>query len=82
MSAVLTEPSEEAIADPTGSAVKRGARTVIQGGAAGVILEAIDAFGLYQFTTRQFAVSLVVLSALVSLVQNKLENDAGRGILR
>jgi len=72
----------EAIAEPTTSAAKRGARTIIQGSAAGAILEAIDAFGLYEFTTRQFAVSIIILSAIVSFVQNKVENDKGTGLLR
>lgn len=72
----------EAIADPTNSAAKRGARTIIQGGVAGVILEAISAFNIYEFTTRQFAVSLIILAAIVSFVQNKIENDKGSGLLR
>jgi len=72
----------EAIAEPTSSAAKRGARTVIQGGAAGIILEAISAFNIYEFTTRQAAVSLIILSAALSFAQNKLENDKGSGLLR
>ncbi len=72
----------EAIAEPTTSAAKRGARTVIQGGAAGIILEIISAFNLYEFTARQAAISLIALTAVVSFIQNKLENDKGVGLLR
>ena len=72
----------EAIAEPTTSAAKRGARTVIQGSAAGIILEIISAFNLYEFTARQAAVSLIALTAVVSFTQNKIENDKGVGILR
>jgi len=72
----------EALAEPATSAAKRGARGVIQGGVAGAILEAVSAFNIYEFTTRQFAVSLIILAAIISFVQNKIENDRGSGFLR
>lgn len=55
------------------SAAVKGARTGVQGGAAVVILEAVEAFGLYDLDERQYAVALVILAAVISWAQNALE---------
>lgn len=64
------------------AAVTRPVRTGAQGGAAYLIIEAIDAFDLYDFDGRQYAVAMLILTALVSLGQTLFENRIGHGLLR
>lgn len=66
----------------TRDAGKKGVRTTIQGGAAVVILEAIDAFNIVDLTTRQYAVLLVILGGIIAFVQNVTENKVGWGFLK
>ena len=59
-------------------AVARPARTVIQSGPGWVIIEVVEAYGLYDFTDRQYGVTLLLLTAAASVVQNFLENRRGK----
>lgn len=59
------------------SATVRGARTGIQGGAAAILLEAGEAFSMFDLDERQYAVALVLLTALLSFAQNLLEQRRG-----
>lgn len=63
-------------------AVTRPTRTGVQGGIAYLVLEGIEAFGLYDFTGRQWAWALVAGTALVSWIQTLTENRLGAGFLR
>lgn len=62
--------------------VTRPTRTGVQGGAAYAILEFLVAFDLVDLTGRQWAVSMLILTAVVSFAQTALENRAGVGFLR
>lgn len=53
-----------------------------QGGAAYLFMEFIGAFNLVELTERQFGIVLVILTAVVSLIQNRVENHIGFGFLR
>lgn len=61
-------------------AVARPARTGVQGGVAWAILEFISAYELYDFTERQLIVTTVVLTAVVSYLQNAFENHRSKGL--
>lgn len=63
------------------SAVARTARTAIQGGPAWAIVEGIDAF-FYDFNDRQFGIAVILLTMLISFIQNTVENGLGKGLLR
>lgn len=54
------------IANPT--------RTAAQGGAGWLVAEAIEAFGLYDFTERQWPLVIIVLGSAISALQNFGEN--------
>lgn len=64
------------------AAVTRPTRTAVQGGAAYVIVELVEAFDLYDFTGRQYAITLLALTAVLSSVQAFAENRLGVGFLR
>ena len=64
------------------AAVTRPARTAVQGGAAYILVELVEAFGLYDFTGRQYAITLLALTTLLASVQAALENRLGVGLLR
>lgn len=55
-------------------AVARPVRGLGQGGAGWVVTEAIEAFGLYDFTDRQYGLAVFLLSALFSFLQTTAEN--------
>lgn len=54
--------------------VARPVRGGVQGGAAFLVVEAIEAFEIFDFTERQFGVTILVLSLVFSFIQNVLEN--------
>lgn len=62
-------------------AVARPTRGVLQGGAGWVVTEGIDAF-LWDMNDRQYGIAVIILGALVSFIQNTVENRAGVAILR
>ena len=62
--------------------VARPVRTVVQGGPVWVVMEVIEAYNVYDFTDRQWGVTLLAGTALVSAVQNWIENRQGKGLLR
>lgn len=64
------------------AAVTRPTRTGVQGGAAYAVLEFLVAFNLIALDGRQWAISMVVLTAVVSWLQNLAENRFGHGFLR
>jgi hypothetical protein len=63
-------------------AVARPVRGLGQGGVGWVVVEAIEAFNIYDFTEKQYGLAVVIISALVSFLQNLLENKLGKGLLR
>lgn len=60
-------------------AVARPARTLIQSGPGWAVIELIESYELYDFTDRQYGITLLLLTALASFVQNRLENRRGKG---
>lgn len=56
-------------------------RTAAQGGAGWLATEFIDAW-IYDMNDRQYGIAVLVIGALVSLVQNYVENRTGKAILR
>lgn len=60
--------------------VARPARTAIQSGPGWVIIEVIEAYDLYDFTDRQYGVTLLILTVLASVIQNAVENHRGKGL--
>lgn len=59
-------------------AVARPARTAIQSTPAFAVIEILEAFEVYNFTDRQYGITLMVLTAIVSFVQNAAENSRGK----
>lgn len=56
-------------------------RTAGQGGAAWTIMELIEAYNLYDFTDRQWAITLVAGTVAVSWLQNTVEKWRGRKLV-
>lgn len=63
-------------------AVARPVRGVGQGGAGWAVIEVVEAFHIYEFDERQSIISIIILTALVSFLQNTIENRLGKGLLR
>jgi hypothetical protein len=63
------------------TSVANPVRTGLQGGAAWVVTEGIDAF-LYDMDDRQYGVALVGLAMVFSFIQNVAENHFGVGLFR
>ena len=63
------------------SAVARATRTGIQGTPAWALTEGIDAF-LVDLSDRQYGIAVVLLTILISFIQNTIENGFGKAILR
>lgn len=57
-----------------GTAVANPLRTGAQGGAGWLLAEAVEAFGLFDFTERQWPLVIIIGGSLVSAVQNLGEN--------
>lgn len=55
-------------------AVARPARGIGQGGVGYVVVELLEAFNVYDFTERQWGISVIALGALFSFLQNTAEN--------
>lgn len=61
-------------------AVARPVRTAVQSGPGWVLIELLEAYNVYDFTDRQYAVTLLVLTAVTSAIQNYVENRRGKGL--
>lgn len=64
------------------SAGRKGARTAGQGGAGWAVVEAIEAFHLYNFDERQYGITIFILGGVICVIQNLIEDRLGKGILR
>ena len=62
--------------------LSRPIRTAVQGGASYAIVEFINAFGIYNMDERQYAISVVVLTPVLSWLQVLGENFLVKGFLR
>lgn len=62
-------------------AIARPIRSAGQGGVGWVLTEAIDAF-VWNMDDRQYGVSVIILGAVASFVQNTWEDHTGKGLLR
>jgi hypothetical protein len=60
--------------------VARPVRTAVQSGPGWIIIETIEAYELYDFTDRQYAITLLLLTMLFSFLQNAYENHRGKGL--
>lgn len=60
----------------------RGIRTGGQGGAGYLVIEAVEAFNVYDFSERQSTVTLLILTAVFAVIQSFVENKIGKGFLR
>lgn len=58
--------------------IARPARTAIQSGPGWAIVEIIEAFEIYDFTDRQYGITLLVLTVITGYIQNALENSRGK----
>lgn len=56
-------------------------RTAGQGGLAWIVLELIEAYSLYDFSDRQWSITLLAGTTLVSWVQNTIEARKGRKLV-
>lgn len=56
-------------------------RTAGQGGAAWAIMELIEAYEVYAFSNRQWAITLVIGTTVVSWIQNILESRMGKRLI-
>lgn len=56
-------------------------RTGAQGGVTYMVMEAIEAYGLYDFTERQWAITMIIGTGVASLVQNTIEARRGRKLI-
>ena len=56
-------------------------RTAGQGSAAWTAMEIVEAYGLYDFTDRQWAVTLIAGTVAFSWLQNTLERLRGRKLI-
>ena len=70
------------MAKKVNEALARPVRTAIQGGPVWAVMELIEAYNVYDFTDRQWGITLLAGTALVSFVQTKIENHYGKGFLR
>lgn len=57
-------------------------RTGVQGGAAWGITEILDSFNILPMDERQYVAVLLLLTLVISAVQNGVENWKGVGFLR
>lgn len=56
-------------------------RTAGQGGAAWIVMEAIEAYSVYDFTDRQWAITLLAGTTFFSWLQNQIEKWKGRRLI-
>lgn len=56
-------------------------RTAGQGGAAWSVMELVEAYGVYDFTDRQWAITLLIGTTLASWAQNTIEKWRGRKLV-
>lgn len=66
----------------TPATITRPVRTGIQGGAAYAVVEGINAFHIMNMDERQYAISVVLLTAVFAWLQVIVENFLGKGLLR
>lgn len=69
------------MATKVSEAVARPVRGAVQGGAGWVVTEFIDAF-FWDMNDRQYGILVVAAGAVLSYIQNKLEERAGVALLR
>lgn len=62
--------------------VARPARGAGQGGAGWIVTETIEAFGIYDFTEKQYGLSVFILGVVFSFLQTLIENRLGKAFLR
>lgn len=63
-------------------AVARPTRTALQGGPIWAVMELIEAYNVYDFTDRQWGITLLAGTAAVGWIQVRIENHLGKGFLR
>lgn len=56
-------------------------RTAGQGGAAWIVMEMIEAYNVYDFSDRQWAITLLAGTTFVSWLQNTVEKWRGRKLV-
>jgi hypothetical protein len=56
-------------------------RTAGQGGVAWVVMEAMEAYSIYEFSDRQWAITLLAGTTFVSWLQNQIEAIRGRRLI-
>lgn len=64
-----------------GKVVAPVARTAGQSGAAWTIMEAVEAYNIYNFSDRQWAITLTIGTVVLSWLQNTLEARSGRRLI-
>jgi len=64
------------------TAITNPVRTGVQGGLAWGITEILDSFDILAMDERQYAAVLLILTMLVGVIQNAVENAKGVGFLR
>lgn len=57
------------------------ARTVGQGGLAWIVMEMIEAYSIYEFSERQWAITLLAGTGAVSWAHNQIEKWRGRRLV-
>jgi hypothetical protein len=60
----------------------RTVRAIPQGGAAWILVSAIEEFNIYDFTDSQFGLAVFILTPVIAWIQIQLENRLGKGFLR
>lgn len=56
-------------------------RTAGQGGLAFIIMEIIESYGLYDFTDRQWSITLLAGTTFLAWLQNTIEQRRGRKLV-
>jgi hypothetical protein len=70
------------VAARVNAAVAAGARTSIQSGAGWAVTEALNAFHIVDMDPRQYGISVLILTAVFSFLQNNVENGIGKAFLK
>lgn len=78
------QPGKPDLAQPVvavGPVAERVIRTAGQGGVAWTVMELVEAYSLYEFTERQWAITLLAGTTAVSWLQNQWESWRGRRLV-
>lgn len=62
--------------------LKRPTRTAVQGGVSYAVVDFVDAFNIITMDDRQFGVSVILLTIVLSWLQVLVENYFMKGFLR